>query len=247
MAIENAAQTFFGKSASDLNLAEAALLAGLPKSPTRYNPYLHFDRAKMRQQIVLKRMVAVGAISVLEADNAYQRSLSLQQLSAGARTGSYFLDAVIQQLEETYGPEIVYHGGLKITTTLDPQMQRWAVDSVKDGLENLDKIMGLNKVRTDNNGNQTERAQGALVAVETNTGAVKAMVGGRDYAASEYNRAIQNHRLPGSGFKPFLYYAAFDTLNLHPGRFLRINPFVSPYQAPKTGNHKIFPWHSKAP
>jgi penicillin-binding protein 1A len=214
--IENASQTFFGKSASDLNLAEAALLAGLPKSPTRYNPYLHFERAKERQQIVLGRMVTVGAISRAEADAAYQGSLSLQPFSTGARTGSYFIDAVIQKLEETYGPEIVYHGGLKITTTLDPQMQRWAVDSVKDGMEALDSIMGLKNKRAESNGNGSDRPQSALVAVETHTGAVKALVGGRDYAVSEYNRAIQNHRLPGSGFKPFLYYAAFDKLNLHP-------------------------------
>jgi len=204
--IENAAQTFFGKNASDLGLAEAALLAGLPKSPTRYNPYSHFNRAKSRQQIVLKRMVAVGAITRAEADSAYRESLSLQPLSAGTRTGSYFLDAVIQQLEDAYGPEIVYHGGLKITTTLDPQMQRWAVNSVKDGMENLDNLMGLGHSQADDNNNRSTHAQGALVAVETNTGAVKALVGGRDYAASEYNRAIQNQRLPGSGFKPFLYY-----------------------------------------
>jgi 1A family penicillin-binding protein len=222
--IENASQTFFGKSASDLSLAEAALLAGLPKSPTRYNPYLHFDRAKARQQIVLGRMVAVGAISQTEADTAYQNPLPLQPFSAGARTGSYFIDAVIQELEETYGPEIVYHGGLKITTTLDPQMQRWAVDSVQDGMEALDNIMGLNNNRTDSNGDERERPQGALVAMETNTGAVKALVGGRNYAASEYNRAVQNHRLPGSGFKPFLYYTAFDKLNLHPASVFEDQP-----------------------
>lgn len=222
--IENAAQTFFGKSASDLNLAEAALLAGLPKSPTRYNPYLHFERAKARQQIVLGRMVAVGAISQAEADAAYQSSLSLQPFSAGARTGSYFIDAVIQQLEETYGPEIVYHGGLKITTTLDPQMQRWAVDSVNDGMQALDNTMGLNNKRANGNGDGKESPQAALVAVETNTGAVKALVGGRNYAVSEYNRAIQNHRLPGSGFKPFLYYTAFDKLNLHPASVFEDQP-----------------------
>ena len=222
--IENASQTFFGKSASDLNLAEAALLAGLPKSPTRYNPYLYFERAKARQQIVLGRMVAVGAISGAEADAAYQKPLPLQPFSSGARTGSYFIDAVIQQLEDTYGPEIVYHGGLKITTTLDPQMQRWAVESIRDGMESLDNIMGLKNKRTQGNDDERERPQGALVAVETNTGAVKALVGGRNYAASEYNRAIQNHRLPGSGFKPFLYYAAFDKLNLHPASVFEDQP-----------------------
>jgi penicillin-binding protein 2D len=226
--IENAAQTFFGKSASDLNLPEAALLAGLPKSPTRYNPYLHFDRAKSRQQIVLRRMVAVGAISQIEADTANQKPLSLQPLSAGTRTGSYFLDAVIQRLEDAYGPEIVYHGGLKIFTTLDPQMQRWAVNSVKDGMEALDKIMGLKGSPSNNNDAKKTHPQCALVSVETNTGAIKALVGGRNYAVSEYNRAIKNHRLPGSGFKPFLYYTAFDKLNMHPASVFEDQPVRFP-------------------
>jgi len=219
--IENAARTFFGKSASDLNLAEASLLAGLPKSPTRYNPFLHFERAKSRQRIVLNRMVAVGAISKAEADNAFDAIITLQPFSSGARTGSYFLDAVIHQLEETYGPEVVYHGGLKITTTLDPQLQRWAADSIKNGLQNLDTVMGLdNSPQVDNN----HRPQGALVAIEVNSGAIKALVGGRDYATSEYNRALQNQRLPGSGFKPFLYYTAFDKLDLHPASVFEDRP-----------------------
>jgi len=223
--IENAARTFFGKGASDLNLAEAALLAGLPKSPTRYNPYLHFERAKSRQRIVLNRMVTVGAISKEEADNAFNDSISLQPFSSGARTGSYFLDAVIHQLEETYGPEVVYHGGLKITTSMDPQLQRWAAGAIKDGLKNLDAVMGLTAIsQTDH----THLPQGALVAIEVNSGAVKALVGGRDYAASEYNRALQNQRLPGSGFKPFLYYTAFEKLNLHPASVFEDRPIRIP-------------------
>ena len=223
--IENAARTFFGKSASDLNLAESALLAGLPKSPTRYNPYLHFERAKSRQRIVLNRMIAVGAISRTEADSAFDDTLSLQPFSSGARTGSYFLDAVIHRLEETYGPEVVYHGGLKVTTTLDPQLQRWAVESIKDGLDNLDTAMGLNDQAGVDLG---ERPQGALVAVKVGSGAVKALVGGRDYTASEYNRAIQNQRLPGSGFKPFLYYTAFEKLDLHPATVFEDRPVRIP-------------------
>ncbi len=223
--IENAARTFFGKSASDLNLAEAALLAGLPKSPTGYNPYLHFERAKSRQRIVLNRMVTVGAITKAEAENAFESPISLQPYSGGARTGSYFLDAVIHQLEETYGPEVVYHGGLKITTTLNPQLQRFAAGSIKDGLQNLDGVMGLGAGHLNDN---NHRPQGALVAIEVNSGAVQALVGGRDYAASEYNRALQNQRLPGSGFKPFLYYTAFEKLDLHPASVFEDRPIRIP-------------------
>jgi penicillin-binding protein 1A len=219
--IENAAQTFFGKSASDLNLAEAALLAGLPKSPTRYNPYLYFDNAKKRQQVVLKRMLAVNAISHLEARQASKASLALKPQPSGARTGSYFLDTVIKQLEERYGTDVVYHGGLKVTTTLNPEMQAWAVEALQEGLVGLDRMMGLSTPTAQTLEGDASKPQGAIVAVETNSGAVTALVGGRDYAESEYNRALQNNRLPGSGFKPFLYYTAFETLNFHPA-----TPFV---------------------
>ena len=141
--IENAAQTFFGKPASELNLEESALLAGLPKSPTRYNPYLHFDRAKQRQRVVLLRMATVNFISQQDADIASQAELQLKPLPSRARTGSYYLDTVIKRLEKRYGAEVVFHGGLKVTTTLDPQMQAWAAQSVQAGLQKLDRDMGL--------------------------------------------------------------------------------------------------------
>jgi penicillin-binding protein 1A len=214
--IENAARTFFGKPASDLNLAESALLAGLPKSPTRYNPYLYFDNAKKRQRVVLQRMLAVHAVSPVEFHQASTAELKLNPQPAGARTGSYFLDAVIKQLEERYGAEVVYHGGLKVTTTLNPEMQKWAVEALQNGLEGLDRMMGLDESLGEDLSKGSDKPQGALVAVETNSGAVKALAGGRNYAESEYNRALQNNRLPGSGFKPFLYYAAFENLNLNP-------------------------------
>ncbi len=206
--IEQASRTFFGKPAFELSLAESALLAGLPKSPTGYNPYLHFDRAKERQRIVLSRMVAVGYITPDQADSALHAELKLRQSPDGARSGGYFLDMVVKNLEESYGPEVVYHGGLRVTTTLDPQIQTWAVESLQEGLAGLDRMMGIESDAT--------RPQGALVAIETNSGAVKAMVGGRSYVETEYNRAIQNNRLPGSGFKPFLYYTAFEKLGLTP-------------------------------
>jgi len=121
LGVEQASRTFLDKSAIDLNLAEAALLAGLPKSPTRYNPYLYYERAKKRQRTVLQRMVAAGYITQEQADDAFAYDLKFRQKPAGARSGSHYLDMVIKYLEERYGPEVVYHGGLKITTTLDPQ------------------------------------------------------------------------------------------------------------------------------
>jgi len=211
--VEQASQVFFGKPAQQLNLAEAALLAGLPKSPTRYNPFRHFERAKERQKVVLSRMAAVGAISAEEAAQAHQVRLNLRPPGRTEPAGSYFLDLVLKDLEERYGTDVVHHAGLKVFTTLDPQLQAWAADSVQNGLEKLDQVL---KVPASVGGDANAHPQAALVAVEAHSGAVRALMGGRDYAETEYNRAVQNNRLPGSGFKPFLYYAAFEKAGLNP-------------------------------
>lgn len=212
MGVERAARTFFGKPASDLTLPESALLAGLPKSPTRYNPYRHFQRSKQRQRVVLQRMETVAYVSKMEAEQAYLQKLMLQEKSDSVNTGSYFLDKVVKDLEQRYGPDIVYHGGLKVSTTLDPRLQTIAIESIQAGLERLDRLIGIDHGRN----LIADYPQGALVAVDANTGAVRALVGGRDYLRTEYNRALQHNRLPGSGFKPFLYYAAFEKMELNP-------------------------------
>ena len=231
--IENAAQAFFGKPASELNLEESALLAGLPKSPTRYNPYLHFERAKQRQRVVLLRMAAVNYITRQDADNASQNTLQLKPKPSRARTGSYYLDTVIKRLEKKYGAEVVFHGGLKVTTTLDPQIQAWAAQSVQAGLQKLDRDMGISDEFESHDLETAQMPQGALVAIQANSGAVKALVGGRNYSESEYNRAVQNNRLPGSGFKPFLYYTAFEKLDMHPATMFIDKPVtISPAGAP---------------
>ncbi len=212
--VEPAAQLFFGKPAAQLSLAESALLAGLPKSPTRYNPLRYPERAKRRQKIVLGRMVAAGFISSEEASEAAARELVYSHPADRGPTGGYFVDWVLKSLEERYGPQVVYHGGLKVTTTIDPQLQQMAEESLQKGLVDLDALMGLPpEGGVQGNG---EHPQGALVAVQVNSGAVKALVGGRNYAETEFNRAVENNRLPGSGFKPFLYYTAFEQLGLTP-------------------------------
>ena len=226
--IEQAARTFFGKPASELSLAQSALLAGLPKSPTRYNPYLHLDRAKERQRVVLSRMETVGYITSDQAQSAFQDEMNLQPPSRVARTGSYFLDLVIKSLEEQYGPEVVYHGGLKVTTTIDPQLQSMAEESLRAGLYRLDRMLGIDEGVRRSIGSEGARPQGALVSVETNSGAVKAMVGGRNYVETEFNRAVESNRLPGSSFKPFLYYTAFEKLGLNPATVFVDRPVTIP-------------------
>ncbi len=226
--IEQAARSFFGKPALELNLAESALLAGLPKSPTRYNPYRHFARAQKRQQLVLARMLAVGYINAEQAEAASQANLQFAPLAAGTPRGSYFLDLVLNDLEERYGPEVVYHGGLKVSTTLDPQQQAWAIQSLQSGLLKLDHLSGISDTDEFDAPNSQSHPQGALVALECNSGAVKALVGGRDYSETEFNRAVENNRLPGSGFKPFLYYAAFEKLKLSPTSVFVDKPITIP-------------------
>ncbi len=209
-----AAQLFFGKPAAQLTLPEAALLAGLPKSPTRYNPFRHLERARNRQKVVLARMVASGLISPEQADEAQAAAVALRRQSKSGRAGGYFVDWVLKSLEERYGAQAVYHGGLKVTTTMDPHLQFLAQQAVTTGLDEMDKIVTPGAA---SDGNKSDnRVQAALVAVQVNSGAVKAMVGGRNYAETEFNRAVDGKRQAGSAFKPFLYYTALEKLGLTP-------------------------------
>ncbi len=210
---------FFGKSALQLTLAEASLLAGLPKSPSRYNPYRHYDKALQRRELVLKRMAKVGFISDIEAQQAMLIKPELYYEQSDLRTGSYFLDALINDLIKKYGEDVVYHGGIKVFATIDTRLQAYAEASVKKGLERIDTLMGLSNEDID-------RAQGALAAIDTRSGAVKAIIGGRNYYKSEFNRAIKSQRQPGSGFKPFLYYSVFKNLGFHPGTIMTDKPVI---------------------
>ncbi|MGD9246540.1 MAG: transglycosylase domain-containing protein, partial [Desulfobacteraceae bacterium] len=222
-----AASLFFGKTAAQLSLPESALLAGLPKSPTRYNPLRYFDRAKTRQLVVLGRMRTAGYIPPDGVNAAAAETLTFQKSSRRGPVGGYFVDMVLKSLEERYGPRIVYHGGLKVTTTIDPRLQEIAEASLQQGLSELDTLMGKTSVRGAN-ADGHEYPQGALVAVQINSGAIKALVGGRNYAETEFNRAIESNRLPGSGFKPFLYYTAFEQLGLTPATTMVDKPVHIP-------------------
>jgi len=311
--VQLAAETYFGKNVDQLNLAECAMLAGLPKAPNSYSPIKHFDRAKERQAYVLERMVKEGYVSQAEAEHARNAALAIQPLKkVNSEQSAYFLEQMRIQLEQKFGEERLYKQGLKIYTTMNADMQRGAYEAITNGLKSLDKRQGfrgplqyldeskvdefckkvedgidtaalkqgatftgvvtavkpatgevtvrvgdrtgtmtrkqyvwagkvelleqygkpaaakgkaltlgsvieVQVVTPDNNKSgalfsldQTPEAQSALVAVDPRTGAVKAMVGGYDFKKSQFNRATQAKRNPGSAFKPIIYGAALD-------------------------------------
>ena len=167
-----ASRLFFGKPAAQLSLAQASLLAGLPKSPTRYNPLRYLERAKSRQQIVLGRMHVAGFISADLLAAARSEPLTFEKRNLNRQTGSYFVDWVLKTLEERYGAQVVYHGGLKITTSIDMQLQHLAEESLQKGLADLDTIMGMTPAGAPDDSTAKNRPQGAIVAVQANSGAI---------------------------------------------------------------------------
>src|SRR5881296_847063 len=200
--VEAAARTYFGKSVSELTVREAALLAGLPRAPSSYSPFDHANAAKRRRELVLRRMVEYGALKEEEAQRIARTDLGLIAPERRRTTGQYFLDYVQQTLEAKYGADLVFKGGLNIYTTLSPSMQLAAEQAMRDGLKALEGRSA--KARPG------ENPEGAIITIEPQTGYVKAMVGGYDFLRSEFNRAVQAKRQPGSAFKPVIYIAALE-------------------------------------
>src|SRR5881296_463945 len=200
--VEAASRTYFGKSVTELNVKEAALLAGLPRAPSTYSPFEHGEAAKRRREVVLRRMVEYGALKDADAKKLARADLGLIPPERRRTTGQYFLEYVQQTLEAKYGADMVFKGGLNIYTTLNPTMQLTAEQALRDGLKALEDRTAKGK--------PSEHPEGALVTVEPQTGHVKALVGGYDFFRSEFNRAVLARRQPGSAFKPFVYIAALE-------------------------------------
>ena len=200
--VEAAARTYFGKSVSELTVRESALIAGLPRAPTNYSPFDRPEAAKRRREVVLRRMVDFGTIKDEEAKRLAKTDLGLIPPERRRTTGQYFIDYVQQTLEAKYGPDLVLKGGLNVYTTLNPTMQLTAEQSLREGLKALQG--------RSTQARPGESPEGAVVTVEPQTGYVKAMVGGSDFFRSEFNRAVQAKRQPGSAFKPFIYIAALE-------------------------------------
>ncbi len=199
--VQSAAMVYFGKNVEDLNLAECAMLAGIPKSPNYYSPFNNLKAATERQTTVLEQMVKYNFIDSATSTQAMNTKLKLASRTAQPdnknKTASYFVEYVTQSLIDKYGADAVYKDGLKIYTTLDLDMQEAAEEAMQK----------LPSVRTDSNGLQ--QPQGALVAIDPRTGYIKAMVGGR--GDDQFNRAVLAERQPGSAFKPFVYLAALES------------------------------------
>src|SRR5215468_6183716 len=201
--VEAAARTFFGKSVSDLSVRESALLAGLPRAPTTYSPFERAELAKRRRELVFRRMVEYGALQEPEAKRLARTDLGLIPPERRRTTGQYFLEYVQQLLEAKYGADMVFKGGLNVYTTLNPVMQLAAEQALREGLKALE-----DRSKTTRPG---EHPEGAVVTIEPQTGYVRAIVGGYDFFRSEFNRAVQAKRQPGSAFKPFVYVAALES------------------------------------
>ncbi|MGC1246233.1 MAG: PBP1A family penicillin-binding protein, partial [Spirulinaceae cyanobacterium] len=192
--VETAAQSYFGKSASELDLAESAVMAGLIQAPEEYSPFIKYENTKSRQAAVLERMEKLGWISTQEAEAAQKEPLLIGKPTAWQGIElPYITEAVISELTERFGKDAVVKGGMRVQTTIDYNFQKRAEEVVQGSHRG---VSGFSD-------------QIALAAVDPRTHFVKALVGGSSYEKSQYNRAIQARRQPGSSFKPFVYYTAF--------------------------------------
>lgn len=201
--VEAAAQIYFDKHARDLNLAEAALLAGLPQAPSRYSPFRDFKLAKKRQAYVLNRMAEEKYISPEAARKAFEQQLFWGKDQDFPEENNYFIQQVKSYVEKKYGSEMLLAGGLRIYTTLDRTMQQAAVMAVKRGTAKW-------AARPGSQAPSANLPQAALIAMDAETGAIKAMLGGTDFTKSQFNRATQARRQPGSAFKPIIFAAALE-------------------------------------
>ena len=205
--IEAAARTYFSKSVGQLSLTEAALLAGLPKAPSLSSPFNDVKRAKVRRDYVLTRMEKEGHIGAAQAKAGMRLPVALAPFFKGRGMAPAFADYVRKELEPKYGRILLARGGLRISTTLDLGMQQAATEILRRGIAEIEKSQAAKRKAA-----APDQAvlEGALVALDPETGEIRAMVGGRDYGRSQFNRAVQARRQPGSAFKPFVYAAAFD-------------------------------------
>lgn len=213
--IEAAAMMYFNKHASELSLAESAMLAGIPKGPKYYSPYLNMKNAKDRQLTILQAMLEGGSITSEQADAAYAEVLDFQTLGSGSQEGfaPYFRDYIRYIAVDKLGIDehLLNEGGITIYTTLDPEAQATAEEVIAEGIP------------------ESSEQQAALIAIDPRNGYIKAMVGGRNYKQNQYNRVFAKTRQPGSSFKPFLYLTALQSGFMSPVTRYMSEPTVFTY------------------
>jgi len=209
--ISQAARIYFAKNVPELTLAESAMIAGLIRSPMYYSPLKHPERARERRNVVLKRMYRLRRIS---RDDYLAASASSMTITTGAATitrAPYFVEYIREQLERRYPPETLYNGGLVVHTTLDARTQKYAEEVFSGQLAAFERARPV-VTSTDPAAvaAANEPVQGALIALDVKTGGILALIGGRDFRVSQFNRAMQARRQPGSSFKPIVYLTALQ-------------------------------------
>lgn len=240
--VETASQSYFGKSASKLDLAEAAMLAGLIRSPNRYSPLKNPEGAKTQRDAVLDRMRELHEISLAQVQQAKREKITSHPQRLPLIQENYAMDAVQRDLNMMLTQDQIDNGGLFIYTTLDPVVQKAATDALERQLTRIEHQPGFHhpvkaqyRPPPDGQDNAMPYLEGALVAIDNNSGGIRALVGGRDYAQSKFNRALAPaNRQVGSAFKPFVYTLAF-THGLLPGAAVSDGP-LQPGEVHGAGN-----------
>ncbi len=230
--VQAAAQTYFGKDIRDCSLGEISLLVGLVRLPAKYSPRTDLEKTLRRRALVLKAMYEMNFITKNEMEEALREPVNLAPKKLPVFKAPYFTEEVRRWLIETFGPDLVYKEGISVYTTLDYRLQEIAEKAVENGLAKLEenyffpypykKYKGMKQEELD----VIKYLQGALVAIDPHSGKVLAMVGGRDFSQSQFNRATQALRQPGSAFKVFVYTAAIDN-NIPPSELLLDAPIVT--------------------
>jgi penicillin-binding protein 1B len=205
-----AANAYFNKDISSLTLPEAALLAGIIRGPNYYSPYRHARRATQRRNHVLAEMADAGYITRQQAQEASTAPLGLAPENVGGSQAPYFVDMIQDELLAHFSEAQLLSQSYRIYTTIDPDLQRAASDAVATGMEEVDKRIAGMRHHPPQFATGPKEPQVALVVLDPHTGAIRALVGGRDYAKSQLNHALAR-RQPGSSFKPFVYAAALDS------------------------------------
>ena len=238
--VEAAAETYFGKHASELTLPEAALIVGIPKHPLKYNPKRHPDYAFIRRNVVLDVMANAGYISKEDAERLKQEPLGIVIKEKGYNNAPYYMEEIRKFLISRYGEDILYKGGLNVYSSCNLTIQKKAEEIFEDHLRRMEieRHFEYNIVNGFIDG-KPEYLQGALIVEDAKDGSVLAMIGGRNFKQSSFNRATQAKRQVGSSFKPFVYLAAIDN-GYNPSDIILDAPIVVKLKGVKDEDKSIY-------